>query len=72
MSLVHLAGWPISGVMAMPAALPVANAGFLCPMMSTKALRFLQVQRWPFEKKTTPLQFLVLLGISMSLGLNPS
>lgn len=68
-----LAGWPIMGVMAMPVALLVAYAGFLCPGMSTKALCFLQVPRWPFEKHTTILPFLVLLlGIGISLGLNPA
>ena len=58
--------------MAMPAALLVAAADFLCPVISTKALRFPQVQRWPFENKPTLLQFLVLLSISMLFGLNPS
>ncbi len=73
MILACLVGWPFIGVMAMPVALLMAYAGFLCPVMSTKALRFLQVPRWPFEKKTTLLPFLMLLlGIGMLLGLNPA
>lgn len=66
-----LPGWPIMVVTAIPAALLVANAGFLRPVISIKALRFLQVPRWPFEKQTTLLPLLVL-GIGLSLGLNPA
>lgn len=71
MIVICVAGWPFLGVIAMPLALAVAYAGFLCPFVSTKALRFLQVPRWQFEKKTSFLPLLVLLlGICISLGLN--
>lgn len=60
--------WPISGTLAMPLALLLAYAGFLCPYVSTRSLHFLQVTRWSFDRKTAVLPLAtLLLGMGVSL-----
>lgn len=64
MALACVALWPFLECFAMPVALLIAYAGFLCPYISTKALRFIQMQRWSFDRNTVLLPFVTLvLGI---------
>jgi O-antigen/teichoic acid export membrane protein len=64
---------PMLGVISIPVALLVAYSCFLCPTISVKALKLLQLSRWPFERRTSLFPLLMLLtGVGVSLVLTKS
>lgn len=73
MVLASVAFAPMFGVMSIPIALLVAYSCFLCPTTSFKALKLLQLSRWPFERNTSLFPLLILLmGVGVSLVLTQS
>ncbi len=54
--------WPLVGPVAVPLGMVIGYAGFLCPYISIKSLKFLGLNRWPFERATSILPLLALLG----------
>lgn len=67
MVLICAALWPLLGPIAMPMALLLAYSGFLCPYISTRSMRFLQMRRSSLDRKTALLPLVTLL-LCMSIA----